>query len=330
MKNKTIRLACAATSLTGLFLASGWPFFKEIVVRRKHRPNGKAAFELSHIKVNHPRHQYGKEYEEGRAWCEMQNMQDCYIKSADGLTLHGSFLPAEKPRRILLLSHGYRGSGFGNFGVTAEFLHENNCSLLFIDQRCCGESGGKYITFGAREQYDVQKWAYYLSERNRDRLPIYLYGKSMGATAVLMAAGHSLPREVKGLIADCGFRSMKGQIQDMAAGWFHLKWVGLLLLRLEIYCRLFAGFRICEADTADALRKNRRPILFFHGLEDTFVTPGNSKVNFNLCRSPRELVMVPGARHLCSAYAAPELYRKKLLRFFERYDRESVNDQIFS
>ena len=83
---------------------------------------------------------------------------------------------------------------------------------------------GKYITFGALEQYDVQKWAYYIARRNKSRLPIYLYGESMGAAAALMASGRKLPKEVKGLIADCGFRSMKQQIKDMAANWFHLHW----------------------------------------------------------------------------------------------------------
>ena len=40
---------------------------------------------------------------------------------------------------------------------------------------------------------------------NKEKLPIYLYGQSMGAAAVLMASGYRLPSEVKGLIADCGF-----------------------------------------------------------------------------------------------------------------------------
>ena len=57
-----------------------------------------------------------------------------------------------------------------------------------MEQRCCGESEGKYITFGAKEKWDVQRWAIYVSERNKEKLPIYLYGQSMGASAVLMAS----------------------------------------------------------------------------------------------------------------------------------------------
>ncbi len=242
------------------------------------------------------------------------------MESKDGLVLHAYYLPAENPKRFVLLSHGYKGSGFGDFAYTARFLHENNCNLLFIDQRCCGASQGEYITFGAWEQYDVQGWAYYISKRNKKRLPIYLYGESMGAAAVLMASGHKLPAEVRGLVADCGFRSMKGQVKDMAADWFHLHWIGLMLFRLDLFCRALAGFRMKDADTTKALEKNKRPVLFFHGEEDTYVNYKNSIYNYSVCQAPKDLLIISEARHLCSAYEKPELYREKLSGFFEKYD----------
>ena len=75
-----------------------------------------------------------------------------------------------------------------------------------------------------------------------------------------------------------------------------------------------------EADTTRAMRVNRRPVLFFHGEKDTYVEPKNSRYNYYMCRAPKELVVIPEARHLCSAYEDTELYRKKMLEFFARYD----------
>lgn len=321
MKKKWIKLSAAAALAAGMFMGSGWSFFEMMVhCRRRSARDRKKWFKLRHMQINHPRNGFEKEYEEGKAWCRQQKMTDCFIKSEDGLTLHASYLPAASARRTVLLSHGYRGSGFGDFAGIARFLHENGCSLLFIDQRCCGESGGEYITFGAKEQYDVVLWARYLDERCRDGLPIYLFGESMGAAAVLMASGHELPHRVRGLIADCGFCSMKEELQDLAVNWFHLPRIDLLLLRVDLFCRLLAGFRMKDADTEEALAANRRPVLFFHGGQDTFVYPKNSQCNYARCRAPKELVTVPEARHLCSAYAAPELYREKLLHFFAIYD----------
>lgn len=327
-KNKAVLFSAAAVGL-GIFTASGLSFFNFILHRRKPKNiSSQRRRGLTQMKINHPRHQFEKEYEEGKAWCKSQPMQDCFLTSFDGLPLHGCYLPAEHPARTLLLCHGYRGSGFGDFAYTARFLHENGCNLLFIDQRCCGKSGGTYITFGAKEQIDVQRWVWYLAGRNRARLPLYLYGTSMGATSVLLAAGRDLPPDVRGIIVDGGFRSMRSQIQSVAKNWFHLHWIGLLLFRMEVFCRLLAGFRMEETDTAHAVQANRRPILFFHGEEDTYVPPENTHFHYNLTRAPKEMVLVPGARHLCGPYQAPALVREKLLAFFSQYDKQDEQGKI--
>lgn len=321
MKNKLIRISGVMSTIFMVFMANGWSFFNMVVrVKENKRQSKKKWFRLSHTKINHPRYKFEKEYEDGKAWCAGQNMKDCYIKSKDGLKLHAYYLPAVDAKRFVILCHGYKGSGFGDFAHTARFLHENNCSLLFIDERCCGKSQGKYITFGAREKFDIAGWAHYVDRHNKNRLPIYLYGESLGAASVLMASGLELPARVKGLISDCGFASMKGQIKDMAKNWFHLKYIGLFLFRLNLFCMICAGFRTRDADTGLALMKNKRPVLFFHGMMDTYVDPKNTYHNYVICRAEKELVMVPDARHLCSPYEAEGMYRNKLLGFFEKYD----------
>lgn len=307
----------------GAFVSLGYPFFKLIVYAGdKKSHSGRKWSGFKHTRINHPRNGFERKYEEGKAWCAGQPLKDMYITSEDGLKLHAYYLPATEHRRIVLLSHGYRGSGFGDFANTARFLHDNGCDLLFIDQRCCGESEGKYITFGAKEQLDVLKWTKVLENINRDDLPIYLYGESMGAATVLMAAGHPLPVNVRGIICDCAFSSMKQQLRDIAGGWFHIHWIELLLLRVDLFCRLFADFRMSDADTDKAISGCRLPILFFHGSEDTYVKAHNSVENYEKYGSKKELVIISGARHLCSAYADEELYRSKLLDFFKANDRD--------
>ena len=285
----------------------------------------KNILKFKQMKINHPRNYYEKEYDSAKAWCEQQEMEDLYIESYDGLKLHAGYFPAENAERIVLLSHGYKGSCFGSIAYIAHFLHDNNCDLLFIDQRGCGKSEGTHVTFGVKEQYDVLKWLKLISRKNVKKLPIYLYGQSMGATTILLASGHKLPHEVAGLIADCGFHSMKKQMKDIASKWFHLKWNRFILFRIDFYCRLLAGFRMKDSDTTEALQKNSRPILFFHGEADTYVFPDNTLINYRLCRAQKEMVMIPSAKHLCSSYAEPEIYQNRVIRFFKKYDR-SISD----
>jgi len=125
---------------------------------------------------------------------------------------------------------------------------------------------------------------------------------------------------VKGLIADCGFQSMERQMRDMADNWFHLHYIPLLLKEMDCLCHFVAGFRMKDADATEAMKRNTRPVLFFHGEKDTYVYPNNSFQNYMLCKAPKELVIVQGARHLCSAYADPELYQRTVMEFFEKYD----------
>lgn len=308
----------------GIATATGYPFFRFMTYAGKKKDpvkkNRKKWFQLHHTTVNHPRYKHEEDYLATRAWCEAQEMEDVYTRSFDGLKLHAKYFPAEAPERIVLLCHGYRGTSFGSVAHMAEYLHENHTSLLFIDQRCCGESEGEYITFGAKEQHDILAWVRLLHQRNPEGLPIYLYGQSMGASTVLMASAHELPPEVKGIIADCGFHSMKQQLRDMAKGWFHFHWIGFLLLRVDLFCRLFAGFRMKDADTTAALESNTRPVLFFHGEEDTYVYPRNTEMNYRLCRAPKEVVTVPSARHLCSSYEAPDLYKNTITEFFRKIE----------
>lgn len=314
-----------------------WPFFKLMTYAGKKRVTAvqdqqskkqkdtstKKWFELRHTKVNHPRYRFEDEYEATKAWCEAQNMQDMYIESLDGLKLHASYFPAHNAERIVVMVHGYRGTSFGSIAHIAKLLHDNRCDLLFVDQRCCGNSEGKYITFGAKEQLDVYEWVHYINDLNGNsedgkKLPIYLYGQSMGATTVLLATGHRLPEEVKGVIADAGYHNMKQQLSDIASGWFHLRWIDFLLYRVDIYCRVFAGFSMKETDVTNALKKNKLPVLFFHGVDDTYVWPSNSVHNYEICTAKKKLILIPHARHLCCSYVDPKKYNKAVLTFFEK------------
>lgn len=324
-KEKLFDITVAGAVGFAAFMEFGWAFFSMTTRKKEKKESGQASvkkqwFSFPKMKENHPRNGFEQEYEAGKQWCREQEMMDWDMESEDGLKLHALYFPAENAVRNVILCHGYRGSSFGDFAISARFLHENGCNLLMIDERCCGLSEGEYITFGAMEKRDIRDWTWLLSKRDTKKLPIYLYGMSMGAASVLMASGYELPQQVHGLIADCGFRSMRGELGDLAKNWFNLKRIPLLLWRCEIFSRQFGKFSMKDADTTRALERNRRPVLFIHGQEDSFVYPENTMHNYTICKAPKELFIVPGARHLSSIYVAPEKYKKKLLDMFRRYD----------
>ena len=82
------------------------------------------------------------------------------------------------------------------------------------------------------------------------------------------------------------------------------------------YCRI--SYERCRYHRS--YEKEYKTCSFLSWRKDTYVYPNNSFQNYMLCKAPKELVIVQGARHLCSAYADPELYQRTVMEFFEKYD----------
>lgn len=291
----------------------GWIFFRFTFTREGFAMPGK-----QRVTEEQPDLRSWKKYqirhEDDYAWYCRQTMEEVRITSDDGLTLYGQYLSCNQPERLVICVHGYRGIPAHDFAGQGRWLHEEHCDLLFITQRGSGKSEGRYITFGAREKLDVRAWARYAAGRNPD-LPVYLYGISMGCTTVLLSSVTGLPDQVKGIIADCGFSSARNILAAQCRQAFHLPPVPMLWF-LEFYCILIGKFRFSEADACGILSGNRIPVLFFHGEEDHFVYPENSRKNYAACGAPKELFLIEHAVHASAYYENTALYQERVRRLF--------------
>lgn len=254
-----------------------------------------------------------------REWVLAQPQKTVHIRSRDGLLLVGHWLPAKNAKRTVLMMHGWRSNWADDFAMAVPFMLEHGCNLLMVEQRGQGASEGKYIGFGVLEQNDCLDWVHFLVEKASPHLPIYLDGISMGATTVLMAAGHPLPSQVRGIIADCGFTSPYAIISSCIKTGLPKVRQDLLPL-LNVAARRRAGYSFRGTSTVDAMRDNTKPVLFVHGEADTFVPMAMTLENYKACRAPKELLLVEGAGHGLSWLYDTEHYQQMVLRFFERYD----------
>lgn len=122
------------------------------------------------------------------------------------------------------------------------------CNVLLVDERAHGKSGGRCLTLGIRERYDCRRWVDYVIGRAGPDAKIVLYGMSMGAAAVLMAAGPELPKNVAGIVADCGYSAPPAILKSVIRS-AHLPVFPVYAL-LRLGCRLFGGFDPEEASAA--------------------------------------------------------------------------------
>lgn len=240
--------------------------------------------------------------------------EEVTIKTFDGKTLYGKYYEYNKNGPIEIMFHGYRGSADRDLcgGIQRAFALKRN--VLIVDQRASGKSDGKVITFGIKESKDCIRWINYVVERFGKDVKIIITGISMGATTVMLAsASEDLPKNVVGVIADCGFSEPKGVIKIFIKKMKLPPNLCYPFVRLGGW--LFAGIDI-EKDTALKAMKNCKvPIIFFHGEKDDVVLHEDSVACYEACVAPKKLVSVPEASHGLSYVVDPDRYLEELFAF---------------
>ena len=246
-------------------------------------------------------------------------MEQVSIRSHDGYVLRARWYPAEGAKRTILLAHGWRGSWNMDFSASTPYLHDRNCNLLLIDQRCHGDSGGDLISYGILERRDVLSWLDWI-EATHPGTPVYLCGVSMGAATVLMTAELDVANRVTAIIADCGY-STPGEIVKLTVGKTLKGMTAPTLAAVNLNCKLRGGFTFNQASPVEAMARNTEiPCLFVHGDADEFVPIRMSIENYYACQAPKDILFVHGAGHAQSFLVDPEAYHQKLTEFFEAWD----------
>lgn len=241
--------------------------------------------------------------------------KEASIKSFDGLILKGKYYECEKNAPIEIMVHGYKGNARRDLsgGVVRAFKHKRN--VLLIDNRGSGDSEGKNTTFGVNESLDVKEWVNYTLKEINPNAKIILTGISMGAATVMIASSFELPKNVVGVVADCGYTSteeiIKKVIKDMKLP------PNLIFPFVKLGALIFGHFKVDKYSPIKAMKNAKLPIIFFHGDSDNFVPCYMSEENYKKCITKKRLVKIESAGHgLCYAENS-EKYLEELYEFFK-------------
>jgi len=244
------------------------------------------------------------------------------IQSHDGLSLNGRFYKGTAKDRFVIMMHGYRAQAFGDFCGTFTVFDELGWNILLIDERACGESEGKTISFGVEERLDCMNWANYLTDRWGKQIEIVLFGMSMGAATVMMAANLKLPETVKAIVADCGFTSPKEIIMNTAKNQGFPERFCWPFARVGL--KLFGRFDPMEASARRAVSETRVPILIIHGTADHYVPFEMSRELKKYGGSMVRVYPVEGAAHVQSYQTDPAGYTAAVHDFLNEVLEEKV------
>lgn len=245
------------------------------------------------------------------------------LRSADGLQLTAFYREASAPAagKTVLIVHGISDSAAG-MAYLAEEYHARGWSVLSIDQRSHGESGGTKRTMGVRESSDISLWVGLLVSRFRAP-EIWLHGVSMGAAAVLLYGSRTknVPPQVRGIIADSSYPSYEETFYRLLQLAVRSRFLAWSIVRGASFASLvLSGVPFSSMNPRKAIGTLSVPLLLFHGQKDVLIPIGQvgDMLDDAVQRVGGTVVVIPGAPHIGAYFYAPSLYMEKIEEFCRR------------
>jgi fermentation-respiration switch protein FrsA (DUF1100 family) len=274
--------------------------------------------------------------------------EDFDVRAQDGALLRGWKVRPKNPNGSwVLVFHGVADNRVGVIGQS-EFLLRAGYSVVMMDARAHGASGGPIATYGWLERTDTRAIidALLLSEHVGAGLAppaavaptppftsftssasltssfhIFALGESMGAGIVLQSAAAD-PR-IEAVVAEASFANLREASYDYA-GLRKYPWLGKTIFAPGTWTLLYrdeklAGFPVAEVSPQKSVASRAFPVLLICDEKDEALPCRHSEMIYAAARGPRQLWVVPRAFHTAAYGFEPEEFRRRVLSFFAAY-----------
>ena len=197
--------------------------------------------------------------------------------STDGVRLRSWWVPVEGSSLAAVLVPGWGGYKFDEHLLhTVPVYHGAGYSVLLLDLRAQGESGGARRTLGYREVRDVRGALDWLRRQGFALDQVVLHGWSMGGATVLRAAPGT---GVAAVVEEAAYADLplllKGEIPDF------VRFGTLLRPAILLAGRLFPDFDpwdVVPKKGAAKLSEEGVPLFIIHSTEDDIVPYEQAKI----------------------------------------------------
>ncbi|MGN1182990.1 MAG: alpha/beta hydrolase [Faecalibacillus sp.] len=244
------------------------------------------------------------------------NAKHVYLKNKQDIKLHGMIIEKENANTTLLIAHPF-GLEAKNMSMYVPYFEEHlpNANILLIDFCAHGQSDGYIRGFGIKDVQDIVLWNQYLLQTYGKQHQIIMYGKEMGANAIINASGKHLLKNVIGIISDGAFTSPYDIIgYRIVADYKAAKYPAILLIAKYIKKAIHIDIK---ESTVRFARHNDIPTLYFHTKNDDFVPLKMVYPLFNKNRGEKVLFILKDEKYLYELNETND-YKKTLASFIEQ------------
>ena len=246
--------------------------------------------------------------------------QEFDVSAQDGVILRGWKVRAKSPNGDwVMLFHGQGDNRVGTISY-ANFLLRAGYSVVMMDTRAQGASGGTMTTYGWKERWDTKSIvsALYASENPRS---LFALGESMGAAIALQSA--AVEPRISAVVAEAPFSNLREVTYDYA-GLQLSPWLGKTLFRPATIIALRTaekegGFRADDVSPEQAVSERAFPVLLICGTLDRRIPCRHARRIFRAATGPKELWVVRGAQHTGAYGIDPAEFERRVLAFFPLY-----------
>jgi dipeptidyl aminopeptidase/acylaminoacyl peptidase len=237
--------------------------------------------------------------------------QDVTFTTADGVEISGWYIPGTRPEGVILV-HGIHANR-GYLIPQAEILAGAGYHVLLIDLRGHGYSGGRLMTYGYREAWDVQAAVDYLLAQP-DVEQVGALGHSLGGAAVVRAAAND--ERIRAIVVQSSYSSLSLAIDESFQNFsvFPKRPFAPLFIALA---EIIIGAQVSDVDSArDLATMTPRPVLIIHSVDDNLFPLHHAETMFQAAQEPKKLWTVTGLGHVNPMVQHEEAYRDEILTFF--------------
>ncbi len=260
--------------------------------------------------------------------------EDVRVPAADGLGLRGCYLRTPAPARKGVVLFGLEfGSNRWACRHYCVRLLAAGYDVFTYEPRNQGDSDKdanyeplQWVT--DRDLSDMRAAVRYLAARpDADHRGVGVFGVSKGGSTGLLAAMYE--PAVRCVATDGAYATYTTMVPYMR------KWIGLYSNKYRIQRALptwflgligVSGVRkvaknrgVVYPSVEKAVRKMRRPLLMIHGEADSYIRPEMAQSLYSQATGPKDLWIVPKARHNQALAVAGDEYHARIVAFFDAH-----------
>lgn len=200
--------------------------------------------------------------------------EDIHLKTSDGISLHGWYIPAPQPRGTVLFLHGNAGN-ISHRLDSVQMFHRLGYSTLIFSYRGYGKSDGTPSEQGTYRDAEAA-WRYLTEQGRIAPCGIVLFGESLGGAVAAWLAARQKPAA---LVIASGFTS----VPDLAQHIYPY---------LPVWWLARIGY-----DTRENLHSVVAPVLVAHSPDDEIIPFEHGRALFAAANPPKQFLELAGGHN---------------------------------